>query len=81
MVLTKGSDVALEVSDHARKHLKPTSAAVGEFARQYEESVGLKADIMASSDPRAVATAVDAQVQSLTSSLVAGGKPSSCGRM
>ena len=73
VVLTKGSDLALEVSADARQHLKLTNASVGEFAGRYEDSVGLKADIGAASDPRSVAAAVNAQIQSLTPTLLSSG--------
>ena len=74
VILTKGSDLALEVSADARQHLKLTSAAVGEFAGRYEDSVGLKANIGASSDPRVVAAAVNAQIQTLTPALLSSGR-------
>ena len=74
MILTKGSDAALEVSAEARYHLKQASKVVGDFAGRYEDSVGLKADIGASSDPRTVAAAVNAQIQSLAPALTHSGQ-------
>lgn len=74
VILTKASDLALEVSEQARQHLRLTSRAVGEFAGRYEDSVGLKADIGTSSDPRAVAASINAQIQSLAPNLVTSGK-------
>lgn len=78
MVLTKGSEQALEVSPEARQHLKLTSRAVGEFAGRYEESVGLRSDIGTSSDPRSVAASINAQIQSLSESLLNSGGSFSC---
>lgn len=74
VVLTKGSEMALEVSPDARQHLKLTSQAVGEFAGRYEDSVGLRAGIGNSSDPRAVAASINAQIQSLAPHLFSSGK-------
>lgn len=73
VVLTKGDDTALEVSPEACQHLQLTSRAAGEFAGRYEDSVGLKTDLGASSDPRSVAAAIDAQIQSLSPKLLGSG--------
>lgn len=75
VVLTQGNDTALDISSEARRHLQVVSPAVDHFAVRYDESTGLKADMGASSDPRAVAAAANAQIQSVSQQLFNAGKP------
>lgn len=65
MILTTGNNTALTVSSEAQQFLRADNSALARFASKFEQS-NLSNDISGCSDSRAVATAVNAEIQALT---------------
>lgn len=65
MVLSKGNKSALTVSPEAEQYLRADNPALSKFASRFDQA-SISNDLSGCSDSRAVAVAVNAEIQNLT---------------